>query len=220
MSAAVEEVSEATLRRRERWRLKWWRKSHPFASAPPPRSRPWRAWTEADDNALRWQWGIGWESRPFSIEHLATVLGRTPEAVQFRAHYLGLRATHEGTLTLAELAEKSGYHPQTIHRVAEHLGLKLETCVATTPHRRQRPGRYAIEHETADAILGWLREQGQVDPFRPRGQGWGELGKPEACLCCGGTHSRHAARGLCRGCYQRLRRYGEVENYPVQGEAA
>lgn len=215
MSAAIEQpVDDAVARRRERWRRKEWLRRHPGHAFAPPRSREWRRWTKDEDDAIRWQWGVGWESRPFSISYLAELLGRTPAAVAQRAQVvLGLRAAPAGTITLAELVARSGYHEATVKRVAEHLGLKLEECVSSTPGRRLRPQRYAIEPETADAILGWLRERGALEPFKRRGRQWGESLEPEACLCCGSDAGEPRARGLCHACYQRAWRAGRLDEY-------
>lgn len=202
--------SKGCHRERDR-RAAWHRRKGPGVVPPP--TKGWRTWTEREDDLLRWNWG------QVSRERLEEILGHSWAAINWRAVRLGLGSLARGTLTLTEIAERTGYSRRSLQLYAERLGISLRKIRSCLPRgERTKPRRYAIDTSEAERLIAWLatRTGRPIDDLR----GWGHYGRVAACLCCGRTDRPHNGRGLCETCYAAAKRQGRICEYALLNERA
>jgi len=87
-----------------------------------------RFWTADEDRDLLWKW------EDHTLDELAEVFGRSPQAVWCRAKRLGLRAVPQGYETVEAAAKRWGVAWQTITDAIKASGKRMR-------YAKQTPGR-------------------------------------------------------------------------------
>lgn len=157
-------------------------------------------WTEAEDKRLAFDWGV------FNAHTIARRLGRSVNAVVWRAKTLRLGPPHRGTVTLGELERETGHHRSRVANAMRRLGIALQH-VPSSRRRGQIPSkgrRTAIDPEDAERIREFLAKHPDGEPLvaHPASE-WGVAGRPGCCEGCGRTDRSHFAHGWCEACYKR-----------------
>jgi hypothetical protein len=98
----------------------------------------------------------------------------------------GPRFSH-GAYTLESLARRSGYHPKQLHRAQGALNQKWK--------RTSLRGSFLITDDQAEELMAWLQHD-----F------WNRKRHLYGCVQCGEDGQRPKAWGLCRRCYDKVRR--------------
>lgn len=164
------------------------------------------SWSLDDDMGLEVFWG------EYGANVIAERLGRSQRAVVERARRLGLGPQRQGTKTLSELCEETGYSKSRIKTAAAHLRINLRRVPRGDPrHQATKRRWHAIDEDTQGRLLEYLAsipdgrriyksQQGEWGGPRHRGGR-----KPEACIDCSRSDVPHFCRGRCRNCDRRWR---------------
>lgn len=149
-----------------------------------------RAWTPEEERRLTESWG----SVP--ISRLCRAFGRSKNALFMKARSLGLGGLRDGKYSLQEVSKLTGFGTDALLRLIEtyrpvrlkHLGTKK------VGHRRF--GFTDSDVKKIIDCLGRYAFDGRVFPRRRDG-GWGQEGKPSACVNCDRSDLPHFAKGRC-----------------------
>lgn len=161
-------------------------------------------WTEGDDSRLSFDWGV------FNADTIADRLGRSVNSVIWRAKRLKLGPSYRGTISVAQLAEETGFHRDRVVNAARKLKIPIPNAPSPRP-KSKRPTkgrRTAINEDAADQIREFLRTYPDgASIIQNPAEEWGISSRPECCNECRGTEKRHYAKGMCESCYKRARYY-------------
>ena len=148
-------------------------------------------WTKEEINILWEMAGV----RP--VGSIAKRLGRSVSAVTEKAQREGVKL-FQGTYTIRQLCVKLGADPTTVWRICKRLGLRVKRRVSeggrgyTMISEDQAWNIAAAYQVDLDLRAGWAMNYA-------------------ACVSCGRTDRKHAARGLCVRCYDRERTIQDKE---------
>lgn len=150
-----------------------------------------RRWTEQDLKSLQWQWGV------MRLETLVKKYNRTPAAIRAKALELGLGAPGRGLVSIAQLAEQTGYDRKRIVNAMRFLNMTITVAPTwTVPKGKIR--RTGIDEERAARVIEWLGTYPDAKQIRqPAKNTWTVF---ECCVRCERTDSAHVSKGLCRRC--------------------
>lgn len=156
-----------------------------------PRKRgepPDRRWDPAEDRTIIMATGA------FGLDYIARNVHRTPAAVYARIrHLLGGGGVGRGTLSLNRVAEETGYDRRQIQRAGRALGQRWQRTSTT--------GRIMLSDDQKEALVRWLARDY-----------WCGRSHLYACVYCGRDDRPPHGLGLCRLCYQALRKRFRVSS--------
>lgn len=124
-------------------------------SATTATTRAGRRWTDDDERQLAWLW------EQYDLREVAKRLGRTPIAVYFRLHYLGLgNGFPRGGESLQQAADRAGVSHRHLRRILEWAGVRMRLS-RYNPHfrgaSRRRRVRWVMPEDVDQAIAAWCR---------------------------------------------------------------
>lgn len=147
------------------------------------RDQPPRRWTKAELRTLTMSVGA------FGRDYLCRHVQRTPGGVYAQiARQFGGGGIGRGTISLAELSERTGYTERQLRRAGLALGQRWQRTSST--------GRHMLSDDQGEALVRWLAHDywcGRLHLY--------------ACVYCGRDDARPQGLGVCQPCYRDLRRW-------------
>ena len=115
-----------------------------------------RRWTQAEDDHLRWFWGVR------SVTWIGKQIGRCPGGVYERAQRLGLSTKVDtGCVSVFVAARRMGVDNTTMMRILEWANVEVERLIVNPRRKLKRKGtgmRYRVDlDEAREAMEKWLR---------------------------------------------------------------
>jgi len=152
---------------------------------------PKNPWTKREVSILLQGIGV------FGWDWLCRKTHRSKNAVRCKVNRVFQSGITRGVATLGALIRDSGYSRSQLLRARDALGQKWK--------RTSRHGRYLIQDEQVEELIGWLRVDywaGSVHAYR--------------CLWCERSHRLHRGRGLCYKCYRRYCKRVARAGWPIR----
>lgn len=164
-------------------------------------NRRYKKWTKQDVDNLTFWWDV------FTMDTIATNLGRTPRSIRKKAIQLHLAGRCGDYVTLNKLILITGYSRAKLKNVARRIGVELQRRPAyfrTKNPSRHGSFRYMISLDDVDEIIATLKRDNKFRLHDTVTGEWGTGGKPDVCIECGTSERPYAGRGYCKRCLNRI----------------
>ncbi len=136
----------------------------------------------------------------FGLAYITKHVGRSSPAVYSKiAELYGGGGISRGTLSLQETAERTGYDPKQLQRAGRALGQRWQ--------RTSSKGRVMLSDDQVEAHGKWLSHDY-----------WCSRARTYACAYCGRNDGTPKGVGLCKSCYDILRKQFVEAGLPFGAE--